>query len=206
MSKIDLTRSFPEYYKGSTQPILINLDPLYYLSISDQSSPESEKFTGAIEAIYPMAFGIKRASKEHGRDFVVPKMEAQWWVESDIPFNEVPKEEWHWKILIPMPNFVDIKIYLTAKQKVLEQTGNQRVQDITFEQLDESKVVQAMHIGSYDAEEATIKKLLGFMDQNQLKMNGYHHEIYISDPRRTAADKLKTIIRYPVTSIKVEEV
>ena len=198
MNKIDLIREYPEYYKAKTTPEFVELSPMNCLAISGVSAPEDEKFTKSIEAIYPVAYTVKKYCKGDTRDFSVPKMEAFWWVDSGKPFEETPREEWYWQIMIRMPEYVTHDHVDQAVEEVIKKKGSSLANEVTLKQIDEGKSVQAMHIGSYDTEAHTISKILGYMEQQNLRMNGYHHEIYISDPRKTAQDKLKTIIRYAV--------
>lgn len=118
MEKLDLVKSFKEYYKAKQIPELVDLAPAYYLTISGVSAPEDELFVKSIESIYPLAYGIKKLAKDQGRDFGVPKMEGQWWVEGEVPFEETPRDQWHWRIMIMMPDFVDIKMVDKAREIV----------------------------------------------------------------------------------------
>ncbi|MDN5214661.1 GyrI-like domain-containing protein [Fulvivirgaceae bacterium BMA12] len=196
--KLDLIKSHPAYYKAKRTPRIVELDTYKYLTISGQSAPEDPLFTGAIEAIYPVAFAIKFVFKEEDQDFVVPKMEGQWWVDDERPFEQVPRNEWHWRILMRMPQFVDSNTVEMVKEKLLKKGKTARINDVGFQTLREGKCIQMLHIGSYEEEEKTIEQILQKMQEENLQMNGYHHEIYISDPMRTPSWKLKTIIRYPV--------
>lgn len=197
MEKINLIKTDPEYYKANSKVKVVDLEAFKYLSIRGVSAPEDQLFMNSIEAIYKVAYMIKKAFKAQEKDFTVAKMEGQWWVESELPFNEVPRNEWYWNILIRLPDFVEKEDveqavqYLVKKQLPL-------VNEVEFYLMDEGKSVQTMHVGSYEEEEATVNKLFSYMEENGFKINGYHHEIYINDPRRTPTDRLKTIIRYPV--------
>ena len=131
-------------------------------------------------------------------DFGVPKLEGLWWVEGDIPALEVPREEWCWKLLIRMPDYVTNEMMDIAQTEVAKKKKNERIKDISLEKIKEGKSAQIMHIGSYATEPETIDTLLDYISENGLSVSGLHHEIYLSDPRKTEPDKLKTIIRYPV--------
>lgn len=198
MKKLDLTKEYPAYYKVGLDPKIVALDAINYLTIGGQSAPDDQKFTGAIEAIYPLAYGIKGHYKAEGKDFVVAKMECMWWVAPGKDFAKTPREEWFWKIIIRQPKFVDNKVFEKVKEVILTKKKLERIHDVNFEEINEGKCIQVLHLGSYDEEEASIGKIFKLMGENGLQMNGYHHEIYISDPTRTAVENLKTIIRYPV--------
>ncbi len=125
-------------------------------------------------------------------------MEGLWWVESDLPALETPRTEWCWKLLIMMPDFVTKEVFLSVRSTVAKKKKNSTIEEISFEHIKEGKCVQMMHVGPYSSEPETINMLLTFITENKLSVNGLHHEIYLSDPRKTLPEKMKTIIRYPV--------
>ena len=196
--KLDLTKTDRAYYKAKQTPSLQEFDAYDYLTIQGQSAPEDKLFTSAIETIYPVAYAVKFICKDREEDFVVPKMEGQWWVEDNRPFEQVPRHEWHWRLLIRMPGFVDKTTFEMAISNLKTKGKPIRLEDVKFEQINEGKCIQMLHIGSYEEEQETIRQIFQKMREENLQMNGYHHEIYLSDPMRTPAWKLKTIIRYPV--------
>lgn len=207
IEKLDLQKADPNYYKAGNKPELKDLEPYYYLSISGRGNPESEIFITAIEKIYAVAYAIKFTCKAEDMDFVVPKMEAFWWIDGGLEaqhkFTQTPMEEWNWKIVIRMPDFVEGDHYYRAVQKVkVKNPSLLGDKEVKYELLNEGRVVQILHIGSYHKEEPSIIKMLEFLKQNGLEVSGYHHEIYLSDPRKTPEEKLKTILRYEVKNIK----
>ena len=169
-----------------------------YLTIEGKGEPAGELFVGKVEALYPLAYGIKKVCKEQEKDFGVPKLEGLWWVEGDTPALEIPRSEWHWKLLIRMPEFVTREMVLSIQPEVAKKKKNDLIQKISFEKILEGKCVQIMHIGPYSTEPETINTLIAFMVESGLSVNGLHHEIYLSDPRKTEPLKMKTVIRYPV--------
>ncbi len=197
-SKLDLTKADKSYYLATPSPQEVEVKAYWYLTISGVSAPEDALFTQAIEAIYKIAYSVKFYYKTQNQDFVVPKMEAQWWVEGDLPFDQTPRENWHWKILIPMPDYVKAGHVSAIQKAKLEESKILRIAEIRYEKINEGKSVQILHLGSYDAEAPSIAKVFSYLSSKGLEVNGYHHEIYLTDPMRTAEEKLKTIIRYPV--------
>ncbi|MNS44312.1 Bacterial transcription activator, effector binding domain [compost metagenome] len=144
--------------------------------------------------------------KEVNNDFVVPKLEALWGfdnekyasVSMDEAPQKIPRSEWNYRIMIRMPDFVTqeqteeaIMIAVNKKQNALAKT-------IEFFEMEEGKVIQILHIGPFETEPQTLKKIQEFSTENNLLQNGLHHEIYLSDFRKTAPEKLKTILREPV--------
>ncbi|PXX68715.1 hypothetical protein DFR70_102400 [Nocardia tenerifensis] len=183
--KLDLAKTDKHYYRAPTEPILRTFDAYDYLTVTGSGAPDGPEYTDAVERLYRSAYGAKKFAKAAGHDFVVPKLEGLWWVESDEPPLTVPREQWHWKLLIRMPETVDADM----------------VQGATFERITEGAAVQALHVGPYATEPETLAKMEAFMAAAGLTMNGRHHEIYLSDPRRTDAARLETILRHPVRRI-----
>lgn len=198
MAKLDLLKEYRSYYKAGKKPEIIKLQGANYLSIEGKGEPAGKVFVSKVEALYPLAYGIKKICKEQGNDFGVPKLEGLWWVEGDTPALEVPRGEWCWKLLIRMPEFVSKEIMASVQPDVTKKKSNALIQEISFETITEGKCVQIMHIGPYSTEPETINLLMGFIEKNGLYVSGLHHEIYLSDPRKTEPSKMKTIIRYPV--------
>ena len=198
MTKLDLAKEYKSYYKAGPKPEIVEFDTVRYLTIEGKGEPAGEVFTSKVEALYPLAYGIKKVCKDQGNDFGVPKLEGLWWVEDNKPVLEVPRNEWCWKLLIRMPDFVSREMMLSIQPEVSKKKKNDLIQEISFESITEGKCVQIMHIGPYSTEPETINVLTEFMAENGLSVNGLHHEIYISDPRKTESSKMKTLIRYPV--------
>ncbi len=198
MHKLDLTTADKEYYLAKNNPQIVTLKNYHYLQISGVSAPEDAAFIGAIEAIYAVANGVKFALKEQGKNFVIPKMECQWWVEGNLPFEQSPRSEWHWNIMIPMPDFVSNDEVEEAIQQAIAKNGVPQISEIQFKPLNTGRCLQILHIGSYDEEGPTLAKLFQFAADQGLEIIGKHHEIYISDPQHTAQKDLKTILRYAI--------
>jgi len=198
MSKLDLVREYKSYYKAGKKPEIVEFGEANYLAIEGKGEPAGEEFVSKVEALYPLAYGIKKICKEQENDFGVPKLEGLWWVEGNTPALEVPRSEWCWKLLIRMPEFVTSEMMLSVQPEVAKKKNNELIQEISFEKITEGKCLQVMHIGPYSTEPGTINALMDFMTENGLSVNGLHHEIYLSDPRKTESEKMKTLIRYPV--------
>ena len=198
MEKLDLIKTDKEYYSAKTRPDIREFTELNYLTILGQGEPAGVEFTKAIEALYPLAYGVKKICKQNETDFGVPKLEGLWWVNSDKPALEVPRNEWHWKLLIRMPDFVTSEMVNKAKDEVVKKKSIALVNQIQFEKITEGKCIQVMHVGPYATEPETINALMEFMAEKGLSVGGLHHEIYLSDPRKTEPAEMKTIIRQPV--------
>jgi len=197
-TKLDLTKEYKTYYAAKTTPEVVEFNEAQFLTIEGKGAPDSKEFTAKIEALYPLAYGVKNLCKKQDNDFGVPKLESLWWVESDKPALEVPREEWRWKILIRMPKFVTSEIVEKVKAEIIKKKGIELVEEIRFERINEGKCVQILHVGPYSTEHESLSKMRKLMEKKNLIENGLHHEIYLSDPRRVSGEKMKTILRQPV--------
>lgn len=198
MDKLDLTKKFKEYYSTKTKPELIKFGKIPYLTITGQGEPAGKEFSEKVSALYPVAYGIKKICKSKNKDFGVPKLEGLWWVESDKPALTIPRSKWFWKLLVRMPDFVDAEMLQKAVKEVTEKKKISIAHQVKLETIDEGNLVSILHIGSYATEPKSISLMDDFISRNNLSKNGYHHEIYISDPNKTDPEKLKTILRQPV--------
>ena len=197
-TKLDFEKEYKQYYTAKTTPTVVEFGKVSYLVVEGKGEPAGEVFTKAVESLYPLAYGVKNICKKQGKDFGVPKLEGLWWVKSNKPPLDVPRSEWYWKLLIRMPDFATSEIIKNAKEEVFKKKGLDLIKKIKFETMNEAKSVQIMHIGPYATEPETIQKMKDFMRENSYTENGLHHEIYLSDPRKTVPEKMKTILRQPI--------
>lgn len=206
MEKSDLTKLYKSYYTASETPKIIVFEKTQYLAILGKGDPDSKSFSTTIEALYATAYALKFIYKALKNDFVVPKLEGQWWYDKEkyknLSFAEITEQvkrsEWEYRLMIRMPDFVSSEmieqvIANTAAKKLLPE-----IKDIHHYFLEEGKCVQALHVGPFAKEPETINRINDFMVSNNLTQNGLHHEIYLSDFRKTSPEKLKTILREPV--------
>ncbi|MEV6769755.1 GyrI-like domain-containing protein [Nocardia sp. NPDC051030] len=183
--KLDLAKTDKHYYAAPAAPVLRTFETYNYLAVTGSGAPLGDEYTDAVAALYRAAYGAKKLAKAADQDFVVPKLEGQWWVESDEPPLTVPREQWHWTLLIRMPDAVTPDM----------------VSGVDFTQLTEGDAIQVMHRGPYSTEPETLARMEAFMHAEGLTMNGRHHEIYLSDPRKSADAAMRTILRHPVRRI-----
>jgi len=197
-TKLDLTKAHKNYYTARTTPEIVEVEGGRFLTIEGKGAPGGEEFQSKVSALYALAYGIKMMMKREKRDFTVAKLEGQWWVDSDKPYTEVPREEWRWKLLIRQPEFVTPEIVDKAKEVVIREKKMGLVNEIKLEEIEEGKCVQILHIGPYSTEPETLAKMYKLMEDKGLVYNGPHHEIYLSDPRKVPEERWKTILRQPV--------
>jgi len=195
---VDLYREYRKEYATSRNPVLVKVGPATYLSISGQGAPGSNAFTEAIGALYGVAFTVKMTRKFAGKgDYVVSKLEGLW---PDFS-SSGDKNQWSWQLLIRTPKFVTNKEVTHAVAVLLKRGKSAEVRRVRLESLEEGLCVQALHVGPYENESTAIAAMKSFAEGKGLKLQGVHHEIYLSDPHRVAPAKLKTILRHPVERV-----
>jgi hypothetical protein len=201
-SKLDLARADKPYYTASKHPKLVAITKLKYIAIADRGSPDSSALAQDIEALYQVAYRVKALHKAAGQDFAVAKLEGLWWVEGEREAQDVPREQWRRKLLVRMPDLVNaISIENARRQALADIRQLTAIRRTAFDALEEGMAVQMLHVGPYDSESETLRVLRAFMAGQGLQQDGLHHEIYLSDPRKTEPSAMKTIVRLPVRSI-----
>jgi len=198
--KIDLYKQHKDQYVTPKKPVLVTMDEATYLTISGRGAPGGPEFTERIGALYGAAFTIKMTRKFAGRqDYAVSKLEAQWWLDGEsCDFAHASKDQWNWRLMIRTPPFVKQKDLDDAARKLIEKGKALCADQVKLESLTEGPCVQMLHVGPYEEERRSIGAMSAFAEQQGLTFHGRHHEIYLSDPRRIAPEKLKTILRLPV--------
>lgn len=206
MKNLNLAKKYKTYYSAKQKPELVEIEAAQYISICGKGDPSSEEFAENIEALYNVAYSIRAACKAEGNKFTVAKLEGLWWFNEekynslnmvDEP-EEVPRSEWEYRLLIRMPVYVKPDQLETAIKQVVKKKQLKWANKIEWYQMEEGKTVQMLHVGPFDKEPETLEEMNTFIKTNKLDRNGLHHEIYLSDFRRTAPEKLKTILREPV--------
>lgn len=200
MEKIDLKKSFKEFYKvGATEVVYLKVPVIKFLQIDGEGSPAESAYSDAVQALYSVAFTMKFAAKKDGYDYSVMPLEGLWWADDMAAFTEERRAEWRWTAMIATPDFVTQVMLDAGKKTVRDKKGDlPRLGDIRLKEFEEGPSAQITHIGSYDSEGPTIAKLHAWILDNGYELKGKHHEIYLNDPSRTATEKVKTIIRQPV--------
>jgi hypothetical protein len=206
MPKTDFTKKYKAYYTAKTEPELVQLDPVVYLSVTGKGDPSAKEYADKIQLLYTTAYAIKFSFKAREEDFVVPKLEALWWFDEerykDISIKEaptlVPRSEWYYRLLIRMPESIGDKDIVHAVRIAADKQPDIIPEKPELFTLREGKCVQLLHIGPFDREPESLEKIQFFTKEHKLKRNGLHHEIYLSDFRKTSPEKLRTILREPV--------
>lgn len=200
--KIDFKKSFDAYRARRGRFRVVEVPDLQYLMVDGHGDPNaSPAFAEAIEALYPVAYGLKFASKQElGRDYVVPPLEGLWWAQDMDAFTTArDKSRWDWTLMIMVPDWIGRDLFATALERAAAKNGSARLGDVRLETLSEGRCVQTLHVGPFDDEAGVLASMHHeFIPDNGLRMVGKHHEIYFSDFRRTAPEKLRTLLRQPV--------
>jgi hypothetical protein len=205
MEKIDLTKTLKPFYTAPPIPQLITVGKGTFITIDGQGDPNASPFTERVQALYTTAYSIKNLFKLAGKDFTVCKLEGLWWVEDQRLWEtgatnpqSIPRSEWRWQVMIRIPDYVSNSHFQQAISKAIDKKGMDLLHNVGFKQWEEGKCVQVMHTGPYATEAFTLGLMHDFIQQMALTPQGRHHEIYISDPRKSAPEKMKTILRQPV--------
>ena len=201
----DIKRVHRELYAPSARDfIVVDVPPLTYLAVDGSGDPNaSTEYADAVEALFSVAYTVKfRSKKALGRDLVVAPLEGLWRAEDPEAFVTRDKASWSWTMLIAQPDWIDEAQVADAVAAVRAKGEKPALDRLRLLRLDEGTSVQILHVGSYDDEAPTLARLHDeWMPQHELTFNGDHHEIYLSDARRTAPEKLRTVLRQPVRPI-----
>ena len=201
MEKIDLKKELKAFYNPTAKEVtLIEVPKMNFIMIDGQGAPESPQFAQSIQALYPIAYTIKFDKKKAGGpDFTVMALEGLWWAENMKVFmpETSDRNKWQWTVMIMQPDFITRKDFENSVAASKKKKDNPLIDKVRFENFTEGKAAQIMHIGPYSAEGPNIQKLHHKIAGIGGKLSGKHHEIYLSDPRRAAPDKMKTVVRQP---------
>lgn len=207
----DYKKEYKEFYMPKKAPSIVEIPSMNYITVRGKGDPNDENgdYKKAIGLLYTIAFTIKMSKKGDHHidgyfDYVVPPLEGFWWQEGNSEIDYSRKDDFCWISLIRLPDFVkkeDLD-WAIAEAKAKKKTDFSKVEFLTY---NEGLCVQCMHIGSYDSEPETVQLMNEFAAKNgyaiDINDERYHHEIYLSDARRIAPEKLKTVIRHPIKSI-----
>jgi len=200
--KTDFKKTIDAYRAKVGEFRIVDVPDLQYLMIDGHGDPNTAAFATAVEALYPVAYTCKFASKRDlGRDYVVMPLEGRWWADDLAAFTSArDKSRWHWTLMIMVPDWIDQDRFAAAVDQVAAKPSTPaRLADVRLETLSEGRCVQTLHVGSFDDEADVLERMHDeFIPANGLRLVGTHHEIYLSDPRKTAPEKLRTILRQPV--------
>ncbi len=207
----DFKKEFKEFYLPKDKPSIVKIPKMNYLAVRGKGNPNDEngEYKKAIELIYAVAYTLKMSYKSDYKiegffEYVVPPLEGFWWQDGIKGYDSTRKDDFSWISLIRLPDFIkkenfDWSIKTATTKKKMDFS---KMEYFTY---DEGLCVQCMHIGSYDNEPQTTEKMEKYAKEQGFTIDisdtRHHHEIYLSDPRKTDVAKLKTVIRHPVKEI-----
>jgi hypothetical protein len=198
VTAIDRKKELRAWYSPGPEHELVVLPELGYLMIDGEGDPNTAPaYTAAVQALYVTSYAIRtRVADGTGRSYVVMPLEGLWWVPDMTRFTTSAKSEWRWTMMILQPPETTTEI---ARAAIADAIERKRVAPgVRFEQLTEGRCAQVMHRGPYAEEGPTIERLHAFIAGEGLSLGGHHREIYLSDPRKVAPERMRTIIRQPV--------
>ncbi|WP_206448401.1 GyrI-like domain-containing protein [Agrococcus sp. KRD186] len=202
-AKLDLKRELDAYRAKRGELRLVDVPPLQYLMIDGHGDPNTAPaYREALEALYPLAYALKFASRrELGRDYVVMPLEGLWSAADMDAFTVArDKSRWDWTLLMLVPDWIDRALFDKAADAVRTQGAPARLDEIRLAPLEEGRCVQTLHLGAFDDEGPVLERMHAWLEAQGLQKGGRHHEIYLSDARRVEPAKLRTILRQPVAA------
>ncbi|MCI7768657.1 MAG: GyrI-like domain-containing protein [Oscillospiraceae bacterium] len=208
MEKLDYKKKFKELYLPSSKPSVVTVPEMIFFAVDGSGDPNTcAEYKNAIEILYALSFTVKMSKMNNTQpegyfEYVVPPLEGLWYQENVAGIDYSRKDDFMWISMIRQPEFVTEEVFENAKEAVKNKKPHFDLSKARYMKYNEGLCIQLMHKGSYDDEPASIEKLKNFAAENGYKedfSNGrFHHEIYLSDPRKCAPENLKTVIRHPI--------
>lgn len=196
--KLDRAESEQRYYTAGKRPEVVEFGDLRYITLNGRSEPKGTDLQNNIEMLFTLANQIRKMQKEDGNEFEIPKLECQWWTDDGRSFDSTPPDKWNWKLMMLIPGIISRNDVEDAKYQILDRRGMSEIWRVRVQAINEGLCVQAMHSGPYESISGTYDIITGYMAKKGMIINGFYHEIYLSDPEKTDPEKLKTIVRQPV--------
>ncbi|MEV7088816.1 GyrI-like domain-containing protein [Streptomyces sp. NPDC093085] len=206
MAPYDVKRERKEFYAPKNRTwAVVDVPEQRFIAVDGAGNPNTAPaYADAVQALYAVAYTLKFAAKRRpdgnsNGDFVVAPLEGLWWADRPEAFTSGAKDTWSWTMLIAMPSWITGEMVAEARRTALAKKKLPAISGLRHLTLHEGPSAQVLHIGSYDDEAPVLHELHHtYLAANGLRPTGLHHEIYLSDPRRTAPEKLKTVLRQPV--------
>lgn len=202
---LDLKRKYRTLFNPSPKHVsLVEVPALNFLMIDGRGDPNSApEYPDAVSALYGAAYTLKFMVKKGETplapvDYPVMALEGLWWSDDLSTFSMGRKDEWKWTMMILQPEFITADLVARAIEQAARKKDLPSLAALRFECYTEGLCAQIMHLGPYDDEPPTIEKLHGFIAESGYQRDGKHHEIYLSDPRKVAPSRMKTVLRQPI--------
>ena len=201
MTKIDVKKELKHLCNPSVKEVeIVNVPLLSFLMIDGSGDPNTvQKYKDAVEALFAVSYALKFiVKKEKGVDYGVLPLEGLWWTDDMTQFSMENKDLWKWTSMIMQPEYVTEDLVDRALEQVAKKKDLPSLPKVRSESFQEGLSAQIMHIGPYSAEGPTITCLHNFIREKGYELREKHHEVYLSDPRRSAPERMKTVIRQPI--------
>jgi len=202
MQKIDFKKRLKQLYSAPAKvPVIVEVPTMNFIMIDGTGDPNtSEEFQRAVEALFSISYALKFIIKKGplAIDYGVLPLEGVWWAQDMSVFKAGDKKSWKWTLMIMQPEYVTEKLFEQALEQVRRKKDLPALDQLRLESFREGLSAQVLHVGPFSEEAPTIQRLHRFIEENGYHRRDKHREIYLSDLRRTAAEKLKTIIRQPI--------
>ncbi|HUX90774.1 MAG TPA: GyrI-like domain-containing protein [Gallionellaceae bacterium] len=202
MEKVDFKNKLKQLYQPSSKQIEeVNVPPMKYLMADGEGDPETAPaFAEVVEALFSLSYTLKFMVKKGALeiDYSVMPLEGLWWADDMSAFSSGDKSKWKWTLMIMQPEFITKEMVAAAIAEVKKKKNLAALNKVRFEALAEGNAAQIMHIGPFSEEGPNIERLHQYIESHGHKLSGKHHEIYMSDIRKTAPQKWKTVIRQPM--------
>jgi len=201
--KIDYKKNYKHIYLPPTTPVIIDVPAIPYIMISGAGNPNGEEFSKRVEALYSLSYAVKMSYKGDSvpdgyYEYTVFPLEGIWSL-SDISKPITDKDNYIYTIMIRQPDFLTEQLFQEFREKTKKKKPNPYIEDLKFGEMNDGLCCQIMHIGSFDDEPQSFAKMDAFcQEKGYIRTSKTHREIYLSDPRKTDASKMKTVLRYPV--------
>lgn len=200
MAKLDLRKELRTLYDAPPGPVVVEVPAMNFLMIDGAGDPSrSEEYPRAVEALFGLSYTLRfMVKKGGGPDYGVLPLEGLWWADDPSAFSLDRREAWRWTSMVMQPEAVTEELVERARAELRRKKDPPALERLRFERFEEGLSVQAMHVGPFADEGPTIARLHRFAEERGYGLRGKHHEIYLSDLRRTAPERLRTILRQPV--------
>jgi hypothetical protein len=200
--KVDLRKELKQLYNPSAKEVsVVDVPEMSFLMVDGEGDPNTSEWYGqSVEALYAVSYVLKFMVKkgDAGVDYAVMPLEGLWWADDMSRFSTSDKDAWKWTMMVMQPKFVTVKQFEEAKGQTEKKKGSlTALAGIRFEAFREGQAAQILHVGPFADEGPNIEKIHRFIEGLGHECTGKHHEIYLSDPRRTTPERLKTVIRQP---------
>lgn len=209
--KIDYKKADKDFYLPPKKPTLITVPEMNFIMVDGKGNPNQEdgEYKQAVELLYALSYSIKMSKMGKHQpsgyfEYVVPPLEGLWWIHNEKEFNFQQKDSFCWTAMIRQPEFVTEEVFQRACEEAQKKKPHLRTEKACLKSFTEGLCVQMLHVGLYDDEPKSFAQMHSFMEEHNLKRATgrdnitRHHEIYLSDPRRTKPENLKTVLRMQV--------